>query len=80
MQDFKRNPEYDLLFSSCVYSGISERIDFEINHGTDERSEELQYLVDRYCNEFIISGDYLRKKLEEYKQAIKARQSCFAAP
>ncbi len=73
MQEFERNPEYELSFATCVFSGILNEIDFEIKHGTKDRIEELQYLVDRYNNDFILSGSYLIEKLEEYKQAIKNR-------
>lgn len=73
MHEFQRNAKYDLTFASCAYSGILNQIDFEIKHGTDNRTEELQYLVDRYNNDFIVSGSYLIEKLEEYKQAIKSR-------
>ena len=73
MQNFKRNERYGLTFASCVYSGILNQIDFEIRHGTEDKTEELQYLVDRYNNDFIVSGSYLIEKLEEYKQAIKNR-------
>ena len=73
MQDFKRNARYDFTFSSCVYSGILNRIDFEIGYGTEDKTEELQYCVDKYCEEYVISGNYLKGKLEEYRQAIKSR-------
>ena len=73
MQEFKRNAKYDLAFASCVFSGISNEIDFEMNNGTKDRTEELQYLVDRYNNDFIVSGCYLNEKLEEYKKARKSR-------
>lgn len=73
MQNFKRNERYDLTFASCVYSGILNQIDFEIRHGTEDKTEELQYLVERYNNDFIVSGFYLIEKLEEYKKAIKSR-------
>lgn len=73
MQEFERKPEYELSFATCVFSGILNEIDFEIKHGTKDRIEELQYLVDRYNNDFILSGSYLIEKLEEYKQAIKNR-------
>lgn len=73
MQYFKRNAKYDLSFAKCVFSGILNEIDFEIKHGTKDRTEELQYLVDRYNNDFIVSGSYLVEKLEEYKQDIKNR-------
>lgn len=73
MQDFKRNAKYDLTFASCVFSGIMKEIESEIKYGIEDRTEALQYLVDRYNNDFIISGSYLAEKLEEYKQAIKNR-------
>lgn len=73
MQEFERKPEYDLSFSTCVFSGILNKIDFEIKHGTEDRTEELKYLVDRYNNDFVVSGSYLVEKLEEYRQAIKSR-------
>lgn len=69
----KSTPKYDFAFASCVYSGILNRIDFEIKYGMDDKTEELQYCVDRYCDEYVISGNYLREKLEEYKQAVKNR-------
>lgn len=65
--------EYNLSFAVCVYSGVSKKIDFELRHGADDKTEELQYCVDRYCDEYVISGNYLREKLEEYKQAVKNR-------
>lgn len=73
MQNFKRNQKYDLTFATCVFSGISNEIDFEMKYGTEDRTEELQYLVDRYNNDYIVSGSYLVEKLEEYMQAIKSR-------
>ena len=73
MQDFQRNPKYDLSFATCVFSGISNEIDFEMKYGTEDRTEEFQYLVDRYNNDYIVSGSYLVEKLEEYKKAIKSR-------
>lgn len=69
----KSTQKYDFAFVSCVYSGILNRIDFEIKYGVDDKTEELQYCVDRYCDEYVISGNYLREKLEEYKQAVKNR-------
>ena len=69
----KLTSERDLAFASCVYSGILNRIDFEIKYGMDDKTEELQYCVDRYCEEYVVSGNYLKGKLEEYKQAIKSR-------
>lgn len=63
-----------MMYYSCVYSGISNNIDFEMKYGTEDRTEELQYCVDKYCEDFVISGNYLKEKLEEYKQAIQSRQ------
>ena len=61
------------MYYSCVYSGISSKIDLEMKYGTEDKTEELQYCVDKYCNDFDASGNYLKWKLEEYKQAIKSR-------
>ena len=69
----KSTSKHDFAFASCVYSGILNRIDFEIKYGVDDKTEELQYCVDKYCEEYVISGNYLREKLEEYKQAVKNR-------
>lgn len=69
----KSTSKYDFAFASCVYSGILNRIDFEIKYGMDDKTEELQYCVDKYCEEYVISGNYLKGKLEEYRQAIKNR-------
>lgn len=73
MQEFKRNAKYDLAFATCVFSGISNEIDFEMKYGTNDKTEELQYCVDKYCEDFVISGHNLKEKLKEYKRAIKAR-------
>lgn len=69
----KSTSKHDLAFASCVYSGISNKIDFEMKHGTEDKTEELQYCVDKYCSDFVVSGNYLNEKLAEYKQAIKSR-------
>lgn len=69
----KSTSKHDLAFASCVYSGIINRIDFEIKYGMNDNTEELQYCVDKYCNDFVVSGNYLKEKLEEYKQDIKSR-------
>ena len=63
----------EMMYYSCVYSGISNKIDFEMKHGIEDRTEELRYCVDKYCNDFVVSGNYLKGKLEEYKQYIKSR-------
>lgn len=66
----KKEAQFDFTFTNCIYSGISNMIDFEIKHGTQDKTEELQYIVERYCNEYLISGNYLKEKLEEYKKTI----------
>lgn len=62
-----------MLYYSCVYDGILREIEHEMEYGTEDKTEELQYCVERYCNDIVISGHYLEEKLEEYKQAIKTR-------
>ena len=69
-----------MMYYSCVYSGISNKIDFEMKHGIEDKTEELQYCVNQYCEDFVISGHYLKEKLEEYKKAIQNRQPCYIAP
>lgn len=71
MQDFQRNPKYDLSFATCVFSGISNKIDFEMKYGTKDRRKELQYVIKRYCNEELVSGAYLKEKYNEYVETLK---------
>ena len=69
----KRVAKYDLTYKSCIYSGISRLIRYEIEHGTEDKREELEYLVNRYCMEEVISGTYLQKELNEYISAFNKR-------
>lgn len=69
----KSNPKYDLVYGFCIYSGISGQLDFEIKYGTDDNREELKYLVDRYCEEEIVSGSYLAEKYNEYVTSLKVK-------
>ena len=62
-----------MMYYSCVYSGISNKIDFEMKHGTEDKTEELQYCVDKYCENFVISGSYLKEKMKEYALSIKKK-------
>lgn len=71
MENFKRNPKYDLIYTNCIYSGIFNEIDFEIKYGTKDRREELQYIIKRYCNEELVSGAYLKEKYNEYVEKLK---------
>lgn len=73
MEDFKRDSKYDLTYTNCIYSGISDTIDFEIKYGTKDRREELQYIIKRYCNEEIVSGGYLREKYNDYVETLKSK-------
>ena len=71
MEDFKRNSKYDLVYTTCIYGGISDTIDFEIKYGTKDRRQELQYLVDRYNKEVVISGAHLQEKYNDYVKALR---------
>lgn len=71
MGEFERQAKFDLAYASCIYSGISKALDFDMEYGQEDRTEEFQYIVDRYCNEFIVSGDFLREKLEKYKKYVR---------
>lgn len=71
MEDFKRNSKYDLTYTNCIYSGISDAIDFEIKYGTKDKREELQYIIKRYCNEEIVSGSYLEMQKNEKNQELQ---------
>lgn len=64
---------YDLDYALCVYSGISKTLDFEMKYGSEDKTEEFQYIVDRYRTECIVSGSYLADKLSEYKKYVKER-------
>lgn len=69
----KNNLKYDIAYGSCIYSGISSQLDFEIKYGTSDKREELKYIVDRYCDEEMVSGKYLIEKYNEYVTSLKAK-------
>ena len=71
MENIKSNASYDFTYYTCIYSGISNKLDFEIKHGEEDKRERLKYIVDRYCNEVVISGAYLQEKYNEYVEALK---------
>ena len=73
MENFKRNSKYDLVYTTCIYAGISDTIDFEIKYGTKDRREELQYIIKRYCNEELVSGAYLKEKYNESLATLKEK-------
>ena len=74
MEGFKRNPDFDLDYKLCIYSGILNKIKFETEYGTDDKTEELTYLVDRYSAEELLSADYLKEELERYISKVKERR------
>ena len=74
MEGFKRNPDFDLDYKLCIYSGISNKIKFETEYGTDDKIEELTYLVDRYSAEELLSADYLKEEMERYISKVKERR------
>ena len=74
MEKFKHNPDYDLDYKLCIYSGISNKIRFETEYGTEDKTEELTYLVDRYSAEELLSADYLKEELERYISKVKERR------
>ena len=71
MEKFKRNANFDFEYYTCIYSGISDKIDFEIKHCKEDKRESLKYIVDRYCDEIIVSGAYLQEKYSEYVKTLK---------
>lgn len=73
MADFKLNAKYDFDYYTCVYSGISRRIEHEIDYGTEDKRQELKYIVDRYNNEIVVSGAYLTELYEKYVESLKER-------
>lgn len=56
----------DSYYTCAIFSGIVNEIDFEIKYGTADRRKEIRYMVERYCEEEIVSGKFLREKAEEY--------------
>lgn len=69
MDKFERNIDYDLYYALCVYFGISKAIDYEINYGEENKIEVYEYIVERYCDEIMVSGKYLKEKYKsKYKK------------
>ena len=73
MEELKRNAEYDFAYNSCIYSGISRQIEFETKYGTEDKRQELKYIVDKYNNEIIVSGAHLTELYEKYVESLKER-------
>lgn len=74
----KKSSYQKLLWATAMYEGISKQIRFEINHGTKDRVKDMQYLVDRYCDELMVSGKYLQELLREYIKVVKERKDKYA--
>lgn len=64
-------------YAQYIYEGISRNIDFEIKHGIADRTKELSYAVQRYCDEHTVSGNFLKEQLEQYRQTVKEREEAF---
>ena len=62
---------FEFEYASCVYSGIVDSIRYETEYGTKDKTEILQYLVDRYKKEHLLSSKYLQEELDKYKELIK---------
>lgn len=60
--------KYQLDFMICVFSGISNEIEFQLEHGTECQIEKLQYLVDKYNKEYGASSVHLYELLDKYKE------------
>ena len=73
MADFKHNAKYDFDYYMCVYSGISSHIEHETKYGTEDKRQELKYIVDRYNNEIIVSGASLTELYEKYVESLGER-------
>lgn len=67
------NVYYELIYKNCIYSGISNKINFETRNGTEDKTEELEYIVAKYNEEVLMSGDSLYEQLEGYKKALAER-------
>ncbi|MDD7402538.1 MAG: hypothetical protein SO170_10400 [Butyribacter sp.] len=71
MENFERISKYDSVYDFIIYSSIYDKIKFEIKYGTEDKRKELKYLVNRYCNDVVISGSYLQEKYYEYVKVLK---------
>ena len=41
MTDFQINSDYELTYILCIYSGISNKLDFETKYGDEDKTEEI---------------------------------------
>ena len=71
MEKINSNANYDIEYYTCIYSGIFNKIDFETKYCKEDKRKELKYIVDKYCDEIIISGAHLQDKYNEYVEALK---------
>lgn len=62
------------FYESCVYAGILHKLEFETKLGTDDKTDQFQYAIERYCTEHQMTGGILKEELEKYKKAVKERE------
>lgn len=60
-------------YASVVYSGISRAIDYEYRYGSEDKREQLEYMVNRYAEEHIVGAKYLQESLEIYSRMAEAK-------
>lgn len=64
---------YQIAYKLCIYSGIYRAIDHELKYGTINKSDELSWIVNKYCEEELLSGNSLKEKLNEYLEFAKVK-------
>lgn len=62
------NMIYNPILADCLYNGIYSRIEKEIQQGTVDITPQLQYAVAFYCKKYMVLGQQLQKKMEEYRR------------
>ncbi|MDE7309610.1 MAG: hypothetical protein K2N61_13305 [Lachnospiraceae bacterium] len=59
---------YNPILADCLYNGIYSRIEKEIQQGTTDITPQLQYAVAFYCKKYMVLGQQLQGKMEEYRR------------
>ena len=49
------------------------KIEFETKFGTEDKRQELKYIVDKYNDEIVVSGAHLTELYEKYVESLKER-------
>lgn len=65
-KEYVRNAINENAYRRALYNGIYDVIEHEFKYGFRDKRKELTYMVERYCREQVISGEFLIRKLEEY--------------